>query len=415
MSSLDELRRTFEQYADDLHDGEQHARPAAVRARVRLARRRRVGVVAVAAAIALVLATGTTALVRGTGDPEPAGPKLADIHVPPRIEVLGAPYRLAETRRAAADGSIDAPAGGDDRYVTLVTTGLGSGAATLRSGYWPIARVRGDQQLSAPAPAPAGEDLRVELDGAPRSARAEVAIYEPTGEPAPGVAADGVVFTQRYDDRELVDAQFATRGAEATVDVPDGADDITVSAYCHSETDNLWLHRSGTDGGFPCADLATVTPEALLRPQPGERTLGVYVTQGRNGPRATGADVTFGVALYRLAVAPTTVLGTEVRTVVDFNGRTWRLDEILDSGPSEYEVDTSDGDVYLGVVYVGATEMMATSRSAPEGGWGGFRKGGGPQGPATMYPGILFGGDHTVELNLGGPDADSRLLVYRPE
>jgi hypothetical protein len=158
-----------------------------------------------------------------------------------------------------------------------------------------------------------------------------------------------------------------------------------------------------------------VTPEVRLDPQPGDRTLGVYVTRGSNGPRATSVDVTFGVALYRLAVAPTTVLGVDVRTVVDFNGRSWRLDEVLDSGPSEYEVDTSAGDVYLGVVYVRATEMLMTSRSAPEGGWGGFRKGGGRQGPGTMYPGILFAGDHTVELNLGGPDADSRLLVYRPE
>jgi len=413
MTSLDELRRTLEQHADDLHDAERHTRPAAVRGRVRTARRRRAGAVAVVAAAVLVVATGTTALVRGSADPEPAGPSLKDVSVPQRIEVLGTPYRLTGTERVAADGSIDTPAGGDDRFVTLVATGLGSGEATLWSDYWPIARVRGDQQLAAPAPA--GDDLRVELDGAPRSARAEVAIYEPTGEPAPGVAADGVVFAERYDDRELVDARFATAGAEATVDVPADADDLTVSAYCHSETDNLWLHQSGTDGGFPCADLATVTPEALLRPQPGERTLGVYVTQGRNGARATGVDVTFGVALYRQAVAPTTVLGEDVRTVVDFNGRTWRLDEVLDSGPSEYEVDTSDGDVYLGVVYVRATEMLMTSPSAPEGGWGGFREGDGRQGPGTTYPGILFAGDRTVDLNLRGPDADTRLLVYRPE
>lgn len=413
MTSLDELRRTFEQHADDLYDAERHTRPAVVRARVRAARRRRAGAVAAAAAVALVLATGTTALVRGTDDPEPAGPKLEDVRVPQRIEVLGAPYQLTGTARAAADGHIDAPAGAGNRFVTLVAAGLGSGEATLWSDYWPIARVRGVQQLSAPAPA--GDDLRVELHGAPRSARAEVAIYEPTGEPAPGIAADGVVFADRYDDRELVDAQFATAGADATVDVPDDEDDLTVSAYCRSETDDLWLHQSGTDGGVPCADLASVTPEPRLNPQRGERTLGVYVTQGRNGPRATGVDVTFGVALYRLAVAPTTVLGVDVRTVVDYNGRTWRLDDVLDSGPSEYEVDTSDGDVYLGVVYVRATKMLMTSRSAPEGGWGGFPEGGGPQGPGTMYPGILFAGDHTVELNLGGPDADTRLLVYRPE
>jgi hypothetical protein len=414
MSSLDELRRTFAQHADGLHDPERHTRPATVRARVRAARRRRAGALAVAAVVALVLVTGTTALVRRSPDPQPAGPKLEDVPVPQRIEVLGTPYRLIDTRRAAPDGSIEAPAGGDDRFVTLVATGLGSGRATLWSGYGSVARVRGDQQLSAPAPAPAADDLRVELDGALPSARTEVAIYEPTGEPAPGVADDGVVFVERYDDRELVGAQFADAGAEARVAVPDDASDLTVSAYCHSETGDLWLHRSGTSGSFPCADLAAVETEMLLHPQPGERTLGAYVTQGRNGPRATGIDVTFGIALYRRAVAPTTVLGEEVRTLVDYDGRTWRLDDVLDSGPSEYDVDTSDGDVYIGVVYVGATEMSVTWPGAPEGGFGGFRETDERQGPGTMYPGILFAGDHTVELNLGGPDADSRLLVYRP-
>ena len=285
-----------------------HTRPTAVRARIRAARRRRAGAVAAAAAVALVVATGTTALVRGTDDPEPAGPKLEDVRVPQRIEVLGTPYRLTGTARAAADGSIDAPAGGDDRFVTLVAAGLGSGEATLWSDYWPIARVRGDQQLSAPAPA--GDDLRVELDGAPRSARAEVAIYEPTGEPAPGVAADGVVFAQRYDDRELVDAQFATAGADATVDVPDGADDLTVSAYCHSETDDLWLHQSGTDGGFPCADLATVDARGAARRR--SRASAPSASTSPRAGTARGRPVstsTFGVALYRQAVAPTTVLG----------------------------------------------------------------------------------------------------------
>ena len=44
------------------------------------------------------------------------------------------------------------------------------------------------------------------------------------------------------------------------------------------------------------------------------------------------------------------MLGVDVATVVEYDGRTWRLDDVLDSGASDVEVDTSDGDVLLGFV-----------------------------------------------------------------
>ncbi|MDF1603999.1 sigma factor [Nocardioides sp. YIM 152315] len=39
---------------------------------------------------------------------------------------------------------------------------------------------------------------------------------------------------------------------------------------------------------------------------------------------------------------------------------------------------------------------------APEGGWGGFPRSDEPQGPGGMDAGVLFAGDHTVELRLAG-------------
>jgi hypothetical protein len=377
--------------------------------------------VATAAAVALVVATGTASLVRGAGTPEPAGPSLRDVVVPQRVDLIGFPYELSGIHRADGDGDVETGQGADGpQAVSLVATGLGTGEATLWAGLLPIARVRGDQQVSAATDAPSLDALRVEFDGAPDTARAEVAVYQPTGALPPGHASDGVVFRQQYADRDLVAAAFGTAGGEASADVTGSNDDLNVSAYCHSSTPDLWLHTAGTTGGTPCGDLDTgndpgaSNQHSLLPPQPGDRTYSVYVTQGKEGPRATGVDVTFGFGIYRQAIAPIRMLGTDLASVIEAAGRRWVLDDVLASDDGDYEVDTSHGDVFVAVAYRGALGMSVSWASAPEGGWGGFRETE-PQGPGAIYPGVLLAGDHTVHLNLTGPDAESRLGVYRPE
>ncbi len=421
MNTIDDLRSTLEREAE-FDDVERHVRSTSVQARIRAVRRRRAGSVAVAAAVALVLAAGTVGLVRGAATPEPAEPTLDDVQVPQRIEMSGFPYELTDTQRAADDGTVTIE-GADDsegRVVTLVATGLGSGYATLWWGYYPVARVRGGEQLSRPVDAGPTE-LRVEFDDTPDSARAEVALYEPTGELAPGVASDGVVFRQRYGDRELVDAAFGHAGGDATVDVPDAVDDLDVSPYCHSATSDLWIHSEGIIGGVLCADVDTgndpgAANQGYLQPQSGENTYTVYVTKGEDGPRATDVDVTFGVGLYRQTVAPTRVLGAEVLTVLELDGRTWRLADVLGASEGDkYEVDTSHGDVYIGAVYVGAVSGFLSWPGAPEGRWGGFTDNDQPEHPGAMYGPVLLAGDHTVQLHLEGPDAEGRVLVYRLE
>lgn len=422
MSTLDDLRSTLEQHADGIDDTDRNIRPTAVRARIRTARRRRAGAVAMTAAAAVVIATGTTAVVRGSGDPEPAGPKLEDIRVPQRIEIHGFPYGLTETRRAAPDGTItlDKPDDGPV-VVALVTTDLGSGQATLWAGLAPITRVRGDEHLSTPTDQAVG-DLHVEFDDVPASARAQVAVYVPTGEPAPGETSDGVVFRQQIADRELVVAAFGKGGEDASADLPDVVGDLTVAAYCRSATPDLWLQRVGDSGGAPCEDMdpgsdpGAANQDSLLRPQPGDRTYGVFVTKGNGGPRATGVDVDFGVGIYRQAVAPRRLLGTEASTVIEADARTWRLDEVLDArGGEEYEVDTSQGAALIGIAHAGVREMSVSWAGAPEEGWSGIPPTAKPEGPGVLYPGIpLLADDHTVRVPVSGQHAQVRLLVYRP-
>ncbi|WP_243056741.1 hypothetical protein [Nocardioides sp. SR21] len=418
MNTIDDLRSTLDRHTDALDDTERLVRADAVRSRVRTVRRRRAAAVAVAAVVVLVVATATVGLVRGGESPQPAG--LGDVDVPAEVSVHGFGYRLADTVRASADGTIDLDESRGPRAVTLVATGLGSGQATLWSGYWPIARVRGGEQIS-PVTTDVLTDLRVEFEDAPAAARAELAVYSPDGDLPPGVAHDGVVFRQQWGDQELVAAAFGEAGGEATAEAPDLTRDMDVSPFCRSETSDLWLHTEGTNGGMPCADFdqgsdpGPANQDWLGSPDPERPDYSVYVTQGRNGPRADGVDVTFGFGIYRQGVPTTEVLGADHPTVLEAVGRTWQLDEVLDREAGEdFSVDTSQGDVYIGVAYADILSMTIGWRGAPEEGWGGTPPQDEPQGPGGMYMGVLLAGEDTVEVDVTGPDAQTRLLVYRP-
>lgn len=418
MNTLEDLRDTLHQHVDDLHDTERLVRAGAVRSRVRTVRRRRAGAVVLAAVVALVAATAAVGLVRAPRSPEPIG--LGDVDVPTQISVHGFGYRLTETVRASADGAVDLDESTDPRAVTLVATGLGSGQATLVSGYWPIARVRGGEQIS-PVTTDVLTDLRVELEGTPDSARAELAVYEPDGELPPGVAHDGVVFRQQWGDQELVAAAFGESGGEATAEAAGLTRDMEVSAFCRSETKDLWLHTAGGQGGMPCDDLDQGSDPGpanqgwLGSPDPGRGDYSVYVTQGEDGPRADGVDVTFGFGIYRQAVPTTEVLGSDMMTVLEYAGRTWRLDEVLEREPGEdYQVDTSQGDVFIAVPYADVLSLSISWDGAPEGeGWGGIPPVDEPE-DGGIYMGVLLAGEDAVRVEATGPDAQTRVVVYRP-
>ncbi|CAI9415585.1 hypothetical protein [Nocardioides sp. T2.26MG-1] len=422
MNTLDDLRTILEREAA-FDDTERHVRPAAVRQRVRTVRRRRAGAVAMAAAVMLVAATAGVGVLRSPSSPEPAE-TLEDVQVPQRIDVYGFPYKLASTHRVAGDGTVVLdPAPEGPTAVRLVSTGLGSGEATLWSGYYPVARVRGGEQVSPATTGVGASGLRVEFVGTPDVAEAEVAVYEPTGELAPGISSDGVVFRQQYAGHELVAAAFSRGADDARISAPEDLAGLETSAYCRSSTPGLWLHQDGlTAGATPCEDLdagadpGPANESALAPPRSGDGSMAVYVTQGEDGPRAAGVDVLFGLALYRETVAPTRVLGTDVPPVLEQAGRTWQLTDVVRwDGSDFYEVDTSDDDALVAAAYVGATGGFLSWHGAPEGGWVGSNASGqASDSPSVMYAPVLLSGDHTVQLHLEGPDAQGRLLVYRP-
>lgn len=427
MSSIDELRRTLEQRADELHDAERHTRPTAVRARIRTVRRRRAGAVAVSAAAALVVATGTLTLVRGASAPEPAAPLFDG--VPQSIEVHGFPYELSSTSVLENDGRLELD---PDQVVSLVATGLGRGSATLFGLPVPhldvaLARVRGDEQVSAPVDVDSGlESVQVRLDGAPDGARVGLAVYEPTGDLAPGVAADGVVFRQRIADWTLDDAAFAAADGTAEVSAR-GTGELDLALYCRAERPGLWLHvvyPTGLDDPRRCSeyDWGAHDPGRnhgyLSEDRPGENAVSAYVTDGEDGTPAT--DVLFGVAIYHREVPRTEVLGEDVApTVFEFAGRTWRLDEVrtMRSANERIEIDTSDGDLFFGYVVRADDSRFAWHGELDPGDMrGGGQDGALPQPASWGQGGILFAGDHyVIDAQLVGEDSAGAVVTYRPE
>lgn len=428
MNTLDDLRATLERHADHLQDVDRQVRAQSVRTRVRKVQQRRTGTAAAAVVVAMVLALAGAGLLRGGGTPEPAAPLFDG--VPQRVEVYGFPYEVATTTALEDGGGFDLDPDGP-RVVSLVASDLGTGSATLLSVSVPplevaLARVRGNEQVSAPVEVDTGLDaLQVRLDGAPDGARVGIVVYQATGALAPGVPAPGVVFREHVGDYELEDADFADADGEARVTAEmNGAHEAGV--YCRSDQRDLWIHFTSSTGleyAERCSDYDWGTNDPginggyLNDGTHGARTLSAYVTEGKTGERVD--DAVLGLASYRQA-ALAEVLGEPVAPrEFEFAGRTWHLSETrtMDGREETFDVDTSDGDVFFGYV-VRAADSRFTWHGELD---SGDMRGGGESGPGLESAdwgqgGILFAGDHyEIDAELFGKDAEGAITLYRLE
>jgi len=264
--------------------------------------------------------------------------------------------------------------------------------------------VRGDQQVAAPYPvADSAPDLRVRFDETDAGARAGVAVYESTGELAPGVDNGDAVFRDEYAGEPLLGAAFAEPG-ESSVDFrSQGADAMRFALYCDGPEDLMInVDIDGEPGvAFGCGDrgpdAAAGTSAVLDEMGRGTHDLHVYLT--RQGDDETPVDVdgvTVGGGVYADGDA------------VEYAGRTWLPDGVLRPGDGSVDVDTADGDRLLGAS--GRGELgLSWKGGLVDGASDGFVGG---SGPGSTLSGILLAGD-VYRVSATGPDA--RVLVYRPE
>lgn len=418
MSTLRDLRATLEQHAADLDDTERYARPVAVRARIRAVRRRRTTVAAVAAVLVLLAGAVGTEVLRGPGEEvRPAGRVVVGVDVPGTIAVQQFPYALTRLADLTDDETHVDPAE-HDQAVLLAASGLGDGSATLYSQGEAIARVRGDEQVSAPvALGEAGIDLTVRFDGAGPRARAGAAVYEATGALAPGVSDGDAVFRDEVAGARLVAGAFSAPGERSVeLDARSTGGAWRFAFYCTAADRDLWVNVS-VDGAEPqgssCSDpdpgpdAGVGTSTATSRIPAGEHRVRISLTDGSDGPEVTPPDgAVFGVGIYEPPAPGPRVLGTRVDTHVEYGGRSWVLDRVVDAPES---VDTSDGDVLLGLAGTGSTVGARWSGRLTH---GETARAESPHEAAVLVGSVLLAGDR-YDVTVDGGEA--RLLLYRPE
>lgn len=404
MSTLHELRATLEEHAESIHDDERFTRAAAVHQRVRGVRRQRTAAAAAVAAVAavVVLVTAVTVGVRlgGPDDVVPAE-QLHGVDVPTEVELAAGTYELDELRPVAPGREIELPYPEEleRRAFALVATGLGEGTATLFTGDRPVSRLSGDQQLS-PAYGYSPFTLRVRLDGAPPEARVGIAFYE-------GPGAD-TVFPERRRSGELAASESSdTATAEITVTAALSALEIAAACPTIDGSITVWIDDEVADerecsSAYYNEDGSFGVIAAGEGDEVEERTIRVQRTE-------PGVHL----AAYVRGDGPE-VLGQPVAETVEFAGRTWVLDELLDEDepglPLTAEIATGDEERLLDFRNIGGyAELELTS------GLGEPCAAVGTSEISDVCNPVLLAGDvHRIEVT--GPEETQVVgLVYRPQ
>lgn len=424
MSTLQELRATLDRHAHALDDTDRLARAGAVRRRVRVARRRRAVATVAAASVVVVGGAGALASFETPRRSDVVAPRVVGVEVPSQIAVLGFPYELADQEAVAStDDRLELGPSDEQRAVSLVGSGLGSGSATLSINGTAVARVFADQPVAVPVPVPASDSddlLTVDVHDAPADARTGVAVYDATGELAPGVDNGTSVFRDVVGDARLLEADFSDPGsARAAIAFRAPGSTTTITGSCRTDEPGLVLEVV-VDGDVTtrgsCVD--TTGPDAFgsfsstFGTADRDYTVVARVTRGNRGEVVPDAAAELAVAAYESG-SKTRVAGADVADVVEFLGRTWRLDagEVGDRLRIKAETD-----VLVGFVAAGGS-VHATWRGDLMSGASAFadnRTG----LPGTAVNDVLLAGD-TYDLALvfedGSAGVDGTLLVYRPE
>lgn len=428
MNTIHDLRNTLEQHAEGLDDRQQHARVVAVRGRVRAVRRRRTGVVAAAAAVAVVAGIVTAGSLRDPGSIQPAGPEVLGVEVPEEITVHGFPYEYAEARDLSGAGDqLRLPASDENRAVSLVATGLGSGSATLVLDGTPVSRAFDGEPVEAPVPAYASsEDTRVSvrLDGAAPDARVGVAVYDATGDLPEGVT-DGVrVFREQVAGSHLLAADLTDSPEGLELPFAGTGSPLEHADFCSTSTPGVWMTVLLDDEEMyqaQCREedgaVDVGSARSALGVLDGSHTLRIRLTRGHDGPAVAPDDVVLGLAVYEapFTTAPR-IAGFTPPEYVEWEGRTWRqvaadsVSRPVEVLPGQWSADTADA--LVGFVARGGTVVFASWRGdRTRGQSSGIRS---PRAAAWTVAGVLLQGeDYRLELD-GASDFTGGLVYYEP-
>lgn len=353
MNTLDDLRATLTIHAPT-EDAALLDRTASIRSRIRVVRRRRRVSAVVGAVAAVALIAAGIALPRFVSN-EP------DMAAPTTVTMAGFEYRLVrvvKTEPGQTRLNIDVPRKDADQAVMLLADGLGDGSATLqptyeRAGEDPFDGAPGDRIVhdgANPAiPLPVYFDdgaatmryvLTVERGTA--ETRAGVAFYERTDRMPAGVvdSTGRFVYRKQVGSRRLLEASFGEPGQSQLTFTftgrPDrtaleGACSLSPASYRGGQPPYVNISVDG-DGSFTsgqCWDTRADLADGgafLGGSGDGTHTVRVWASDEPGGSPGEYDGLVLGGAAYDDSSA-VMINGSRVDRVVEFAGRTWRLDE----------------------------------------------------------------------------------------
>ncbi len=344
MSSLEDLRRTMQERADDAEPIGPATWNAGVRGKASELRRRRravrSGAVAflTAAAVAVVLvAPGLVDDPRSDRRPDPA----AGVLPPPTMTSLGYTYTWVESV-TGTDGRAEVELSKDDGPMLVSWATSGSDDRVRVTGEDGTARTWSTPDFTQFTDVEGDGDTTVEA----RAAHGEVGlvVYRLSA-PAPGETVAGVTFRDEVADGTLAGASFGELGdSEVSLTVTPRTGHVGVSTFCSgadASDARVDVARRGrglfSSGGSCDAHLRDPGPWTIsTRVTPGKPlTLTMSATQRVADERVplTG-DVRAGIAVYDLPRSTRVAEGSpRPDRVVEAHGHRWVLDDVRGSRP----------------------------------------------------------------------------------
>ena len=316
MNTLEDLRSTLGQHAEDIHDDTETARVAAVRGRARAVRRRQGAAVAVAAALVVAGAALTLPQDR---DIQPAPPT---DQVPDSMTSLGATYGLADTQTGTDEVRLTLRAGDSPR---LVTWGSERGPVEVRSnvtGSWAQRSTSPGDFSDFTLLSPQAEETLVV------SGHGEVTVATYTlAEPAPGQTVDGITWRDEVAGGTRLGSVLGTPGqGRISLDLPAGDEQVQMHGFCvgprdvavRYTRDGQYLYSSQC-GDAPGPDAATLGDSGPVEAGPGTYTATLIsmkdMDQEDPAPVTDSADVRIGIAFYSIPAGD---------PVIEYDGHTWQ-------------------------------------------------------------------------------------------
>jgi hypothetical protein len=377
MNTLNDLRHTLDQHADDVVDPAAVARTSAVHHRIAGVRRRRratgVGVLALA-----VAAAAFVAWPRGSQEPTPAGPVVLGQHAPTTMRSLGYTYRTdGHGESFDRAGSIKVTASTEPQLFSWTTDRTTSVRVTTPEGDVLHSTRTGFRDFVVLAPGDSGR-LTVRVD----RGRVGVASYDLTGSAPAGYTKDGVTFRQDVAGARLLAAAISDRGQDeltASYVAPDGPvlENLVCGGLQKGQVLTLtfngegrdWSERTNCDGrdvfdpgaaGGGMDRIGTPGSTVVVR---------AYVTQGLRGTRMLHADqvrdVWMGFGVYG-PIAQTSVGGWRIDDMAEAYGHTWRLTTTRTSSGAPIEMPAADHDRIATLVWSSTSDSSSASFRAGE-------------------------------------------------